>query len=135
MSDLSASIETLFAKMEKFVGTKTVVGEPIKIDEIVLIPLVELSFGVGAGAYDGSKGEKKDLSDAGAGGLGARISPSAVVAVVNGNVQLVNVKGQDSLNKLIDMAPQLLSKLSGGLSSLFGKKEEDKEAAAKEEDL
>ncbi|GHU50427.1 hypothetical protein AGMMS49975_01440 [Clostridia bacterium] len=124
-NELGASLDILFGKMESFIGTKTVVGDPITIGGIILVPLVEVSFGVGAGAYNTSEPEKKAPKDAGAGGLGARISPYAVITIIDGVVQLINIKNQDSVNKLIDMAPGVLSKLN--LSSLFGKGKKDAE--------
>ena len=119
---LNSCIEVLFNKMENFISTKTVVGEPIHIDGVIIIPLVDVSFGVGAGDAGVEDSDKKSKSDGGGGGLGAKITPAAVLVVVDGNVQLVNVKNQDSVNKLIDLVPGILSKLN--LGSVFKKKEE-----------
>ena len=121
-TNLNSNFEALFSKLESFVTTKTVVGEPIRFDGVIIIPLIEVSIGVGAGATDG--GEEKKGKEAGGGGLGAKITPSAVVAVIDGTVQLVNVKSQDSVNKLIDMVPGILSKLN--LSFPKKKKEDEK---------
>lgn len=96
--------------MESFVSTNTVVGEPININDIIVLPLIDVAFGVGAGAVDSDK--EKFNKESGAGGLGAKITPSAVLVIQNGSVQLVNIKNQDSLNKLIDMVPGVLSKLN-----------------------
>ena len=42
--------------MENFITTKTVVGEPIKVsNDTVILPLVDVSFGVGAGAVSKEK--------------------------------------------------------------------------------
>ena len=128
---LSASLEGLFGKMERFVTSKTVVGEPVDINGVILIPLVEVTFGVGAGMTSKDASVEKGKSDNGGGALGGKIVPSAVVVVMDGTVQMVNVKSQDSVNKLIDMVPGVLSKLN--LGSLFGKKdkkESDTEKAA-----
>lgn len=115
-NSLNNSLDVLFGKMENFISTKTVVGEAVTIGDVTLLPLIEVSVGVGAGA---NEGEKKD---SGFGGLGAKIIPSAVLAIHNGNVELINIKNQDAINKLIDMAPGVASKLNFG--SMFGKKEE-----------
>lgn len=118
-NSLNSNLEALFSKMENFITTKTVVGEAVHIGDVILIPLVDVSFGVGAGASSDSSEKNKDY---GGGGLGARITPSAVIVVINGSVQLVNVKSQDSVNKLIDMVPGILSKLN--LGSIFSKKKD-----------
>lgn len=118
---LNSSLETLFSKMENFVSTKTVVGEAIHFNDVTILPLVDVVVGVGAGA---GSDKKESTSGGGGGGLGAKITPSAVLVIQNGSVQLVNVKNQDSVNKLIDMVPSIVSKLN-----IFGKgkKNEDEE--------
>lgn len=111
MSNLNLNLETLFSKMENFVSTKTVVGEPLTIGEMIIIPLVDVAFGVGAGSSDGNA--EKEKKESGAGGLGAKISPSAVIVInKEGNIQLVNIKNQNAVNKLIDMVPGIVSKLN-----------------------
>lgn len=117
-NNLNSSLETLFSKMDEFVSTKTVVGEPINMGGVIMLPLVDVFFGVGAGASAQAEDSKKSTD---AGGLGAKITPSAVIVIQDGSVQLVNVKNQDAVSKLIDMAPGIVNKLN--LSA--GKKEKD----------
>ncbi len=45
------TVEALFRGMDSFITTKTVVGEAIHIEDTILLPLVDVSFGVGAGAF------------------------------------------------------------------------------------
>lgn len=120
-TNLNTSLETLFGKMENFVSTKTVVGEAIHIGDIIIVPLVDVIFGVGATDVEKEK-ESKGTSG---GAMGGKITPSAVLVIIEGRVQLVNIKNQDSINKLIDMVPGIASKFN--LGSLFGKKEEKKD--------
>lgn len=121
MSNLNSNLEALFSKMENFISTKTVVGEPTVIDGVIIVPLVDVAFGVGAGSTESTA--DKNSKDNSAGGLGAKISPSAIMVIQDGNVQLVNVKNQNSLNKLIDMVPGVVSKLNFS----FGNKAEKEE--------
>ena len=116
---LQTNLEVLLEQLENFLTTKTVVGEPIHIDNTILVPLVDVSFGVGAGAASLSNVKNKTdekiadgMSDKGAGGLGAKITPTAVLVIQNGTTQLINVKKQDSVSKLIDMVPGLVSKVT-----------------------
>ena len=118
-ANVTESIKALFSKMDDYVSTKTVVGEAVHIGDVILVPLVDVSFGMGTG-LSGSTDEKKG-SDTGGGMLGAKMTPTAVIVIMNGTVQMVNVKNQDSFNKVIDMIPGLLSKFD--LGSLFGKKD------------
>lgn len=48
-----------------------------------------------------------------AGGIGAKMSPSAVLVVSGGNTRLVNLKNQDAVTKIIDMAPEVVDKVVG----------------------
>jgi uncharacterized spore protein YtfJ len=127
MGNLNSNLEALFKNMENFVSTKTVVGEPMNVGDNIILPLVDVSFGVGAGTTD-SKQEKESV----AGGLGAKISPSAVIVINNDNVQLVNIKNQNNVSKLIDMVPGIVSKLD--FSSKF-KKNNDKDETFEDEKI
>ncbi|MDE7266725.1 MAG: GerW family sporulation protein [Lachnospiraceae bacterium] len=107
MSDnnFNGVINSMMQGMEKFLSSKTVVGEPTQIGDTIIVPLVDVTFGVGAGA---SKNEKKD---GGAGGMTGKMSPSAVLVIKNGQVRLVNIKNQDTINKIVDMVPDLLDRI------------------------
>ena len=115
MSNLSQNFDSMFGRLENFVTTKTVVGDAITVGDVILLPLIDVSFGIGAGAGEGGAASEK--TGAGAGAAGAKITPSAVLVVNGGNVQLVNVKEQDSISKLIDLAPGVINKIS----SMLGK--------------
>ncbi|MBQ3584642.1 MAG: GerW family sporulation protein [Lachnospiraceae bacterium] len=100
------TVESLFKGMESFITTKTVVGDAITVDGTIVLPLVDVSFGVGAGAsYD----EKKNN---GGGGMGGKMSPSAVLVIKNGEPKLVNIKEQDGITKILDMVPGLIDRFT-----------------------
>lgn len=108
-NNFSATVNSLFKGMEGFLTTKTVVGDTVRFEDgTILLPLVDVSFGIGAGAF----AENKDgnTKDNGGGGMGGKIQPSAVLLVKDGKTQLVNVKNQDGLTKILDMVPDLLDK-------------------------
>ena len=73
------TVESLMKGMDGFVSSKTVVGEPIQVGETIILPLVDVSFGMGAGAFCG---EKKKNSG---GGIGGKMSPSSVLVIQNGS--------------------------------------------------
>lgn len=43
-------VESLLKGMDTVLSTKTVVGEATKIGDTIILPLVDVTFGVGAGA-------------------------------------------------------------------------------------
>ncbi len=125
-SNFKRHVDSLMSGMEGFVNTKTVVGEPIHVDNTVILPLVDVSFGLGTGASEGKKPD--DPKNMGAGALGAKISPSAVLVVTDGHARLVNIKHQDSLTKIIDLVPDIMDRFA----TRDKKKKDDKEASAEE---
>lgn len=101
-------VEALFKGMDSVLSTKTVVGEPTQIGDTIILPLVDVSFGVGAGA--GSNNHKG--SSNGGGGLGGKMTPSAVLVIRDGSTKLVNIKNQTSMTKILDMIPDLVDKFA-----------------------
>ena len=102
------TVESLFKSMDSFITTKTVVGDAVTIGDTIILPLVDVSFGVGAGAFAGDKKQNAG------GGMGAKISPSAILVISNGVTKLVNVKNQDTVTKILDMVPDFVNKFASG---------------------
>lgn len=123
-NDFSSAVGALFKGMDSFITTKTVVGEPQQVGDTIILPLVDVSFGVGAGAFSNEDGKKNN----GGGGLGGKITPSAVLVIQDGHTKLVNIRNQETITKVLDMVPDVVDKVSGFFS---GKKEDE----IREEDL
>ena len=94
--------------MDGFVSAKTVVGDAIHVGDTIILPLVDVSFGVGAGAFAGDKKIN------GGGGLAGKMTPCAVMVIQNGTTKLVNVKNQDGLTKVLDMVPDFVNRFAPG---------------------
>jgi uncharacterized spore protein YtfJ len=103
----NSTVEALFKGMDSFVSAKTVVGNAVNVNGTIIIPLVDVSFGVGAGT---SSSEKKDGA---AGGLGGKVSPNAVLVIRDDQIKLVNVKNQDTFSKIVEMVPEVVNKFTG----------------------
>jgi len=115
------TVESLFKGMDSFITTKTVVGDAIHIGDTIILPLVDVSFGVAAGVFSGDKKSN------GGGGMGGKVTPCAVLVIQNGTTKLVNVKNQDGLTKVLDMVPDFVNKFtSGGDVGGFAAPEEQK---------
>ena len=118
------TVESLFKGMDGFITTKTVVGDAVRFDDgTIILPLVEVSFGVGAGAFN-STGK----NNAG-GGMGGKISPSSVLVIQNGSARMVNVKNQDAVTKIIDLVPDLIDQFKKDPKVKAAEKKVDKKAA------
>lgn len=104
--NFSGVVESLLKGMDTVLSTKTVVGEATQIGDTIILPLVDVSFGIGAGA---SSGDKKS---GGSGGMGGKMTPSAVLVIKNGQTKLVNIKNQDTVTKILDMIPDLVDRFT-----------------------
>lgn len=107
MNDFNETVASLFKGMDSFLSAKTVVGEAVHVNDTIILPLVDVSFGVGAGAFAGDK-----KNNAG-GGMGGKMSPSAVLVIQNGATKLVNIKNQDTVTKILDMVPDVVDRITG----------------------
>lgn len=107
------SMKELLSTMEAFITTKTVVGEAIHMDDTIILPLVDVQFGAGVGAKEKGKTRENVEGTGAAGGVGAKMSPSAVLVIRNGQIRLVNIKQQDTVTKVLDMVPDLVDKFKG----------------------
>ena len=105
-NNFTGVIESLMKGMNTVLSTKTVVGEATKIGDTIILPLVDVTFGVGAGATVGDK------KNGGAGGFTGKLTPSAVLVIKNGSTKLVNIKNQDTVTKVLDMIPDIVDKFT-----------------------
>lgn len=119
-NDFNQTVGTLFKGMDAFLTTKTVVGEPSKIGDTILVPLVDVNFGVAAGAMSSAKG-----SDNAGGGMGGKLSPTAVLVITDGKAKMVPVKESDTLSKVLDMIPEVVDKVTDMIKKKSSEDAED----------
>ena len=111
--------EELVEAMEHFITTQSVVGEPIQLGDTILLPLADVSFGMGIGMF--SKG------DNGTGGVGGKITPNSVLVLKKGSSKIISVKDADGVSKLIDMVPDVVDKFGDKIKDVKVKKEDKTE--------
>ena len=116
-NNFKETVEALFQGMDSVVTSKTVVGEAIHINGTIILPLVDVSFGIGAGAFNAEKKEK------GMGGMGGKISPSAVIVIQDGRTKLVHIKNQDTITKILDMIPDVVDRFTADKEERMTEKE------------
>ena len=107
-NNFKATVEALFRGMDGVISSKTAVGDAIHINGTIILPLVDVSFGIGAGSFSGEKKER------GMGGIGGKMSPSAVIVIQDGRTRLVNIKNQDTITKILDMVPDVVDRFTAG---------------------
>ena len=131
----NSTVQSLFKGLEGFLTTKTVVGDAVKFDDgTIILPLVDVTFGAGAGAFSGNsseKGKNGTKNNAG-GGMGGKIQPSAILVIKDGQTKLVNVKNQDGMTKILDMIPGVIDKYAPSKKGKTKKNKADKAASSEE---
>ena len=105
------TVNSLFKGLDTFISAKTGVGEAVHVGDTIILPLVDVTFGVGAGAFEGDKKSN------GGGGMTGKMTPSAVLVIQNGTTKLVNIKNQDGLTKVLDMVPDFVDRFAAGKNS------------------
>lgn len=122
MQDTKEILESMYNKLDNFLKTETVIGEPIEFDNVKLIPIITASFGLGGGF-----GEESDNGGGGGGGLGCKISPDAILVVKDDNVEMLPIKNKHSLEKLFDKVPEILDKINKNTAKKDEENKENKE--------
>lgn len=126
-NNFKGTVDALFQGIDGVVSSKTVVGDAIHIGETIILPLVDVSFAVGAGAFNAEKKER------GAGGIGGKMTPCAVLVIQGGHTKLVNIKNQDSVTKILDMIPDLVDRFTAKPETMMSDEEAQKAAFPNEE--
>ncbi|MDP8207372.1 MAG: spore germination protein GerW family protein [Candidatus Electryonea clarkiae] len=111
-SVVQESIETILEKTRAIAKSETLIGEPIKFEGVLVVPVIKVSIGFGAGGGEGVVDEKsKGTGKGGGAGGGIRIEPSCFLVHDGTTVRVlpaVPSKGK-GMDALIEKLPDLLT--------------------------
>ena len=111
-------LENTIQKIREMVDVNSVIGNPITTpDGVTIIPVSKVSVGFGGGGSDYAK-SAKDAFGGGAGG-GMSVTPICFLIVSNGNVRMmpVPVAANTTADRIVEMVPDTLDKLTSYLDS------------------
>ena len=120
-NNITTVVKSLMDGAEGVLTSKTVVGAPVRIGDQIIIPLSDVSIGCGAGSNG------TDHKDKG-GGFSAKMTPTAILIIKNGQTKVVNIKDQTAITKLVDMIPDVIDKIKGRQSGMISDEEAVKAA-------
>ena len=120
--EITKQVEMLFEKLKDFITSKTVVGEEIKVGKLTLIPIIEVTFGMGSGTGGGKDAKNQEGSGEGI-GLGVKAKPSAFIVIKEEEVELLSLRNPGSLEKLIEKCPEIMEKFPWKAGKMEGKEE------------
>ena len=135
-ANIGDAIRQALSDVQSMADAKTVIGDPIVVGDITLIPVSKVSIGVGIGG--GTYG-KTTPNGAGGGGTGLTVTPVAfLVVTASGETRLLNVGSEyaggakiagtvSDIDKALDDVPEIITKVKG----IF-KKDKAEESPAEE---
>ena len=116
-------VRTSLDKVKELSDADTIIGDPIKLDGVTIIPVSKVSYGFAAGGSDLPSKTSSELFGGGTGG-GVTIQPIAFIVVANGDVKLLQInQDKSSTGAIVNLVPELFDKVQG----LFSKKKADDE--------
>lgn len=122
-SNLQGIMNVTMEKLRAMVDADTIVGTPLVVGKITLIPVSKVSFGLATGGSDFASKNSSNTLFGGGGGAGVSVTPIAFIAVNGDSVHMMPIYNQmDSVDKAINMAPELIDKVK----SLFKKEDRSK---------
>lgn len=121
---MSATME----KIREMVDVNTIVGQPIRAENVTIIPVSKVSFGFASGGSDfATKNQKPEADNAFGGGSGAgvNISPIAFLIVKEDSVRLLPVAppAGTAVDRVVEMVPELVDRVTGFIEKQQEKKD------------
>ena len=115
-------------RLRSMVDVNTVVGEPILVGEVTIIPVSIVSVGFASGGSDfASKNQRpeQDNSFGGGSGAGLKITPIGFLIVRGENVKLLPVMPPPggAIDRAVDMVPDLVDKVTSFVEKQQEKKD------------
>lgn len=119
-NSIKTVMDTTMEKLRTMVDADTIIGTPIIVGNITLLPVSRVSFGLATGGSDFPSKSGQQLFGGG-GGAGVTVNPVAFICINGDNVHMMPVYSEmNTIDKAINMAPELIDKVK----SLFEKKTE-----------
>jgi sporulation protein YtfJ len=127
MSDhpIQGLMKEAMENLKEMVDVNTIIGDPVETpDGSVILTVSKVGFGFAAGGsefvidgnHEGQHGETKQPFGGGSGG-GVSITPIAFLIVGSKGVKMIHLdEGTHLLEKMLDLAPQVVDKIQSMLS-------------------
>ncbi len=119
-NSIKTVMDTTMEKLRTMVDADTIIGTPIVVGNITLLPVSRVSFGLATGGSDFPSKNGQQLFGGG-GGAGVTVNPVAFICINGDNVHMMPVYSEmNTIDKAINMAPELIDKIK----SLFNNRTE-----------
>ena len=127
--NLPNMLENTIEKIRQMVSANTVVGDPIvTTDGVTILPVCKISVGLGGGGSDFVPKNTNNQENPFGGGVGAgmKVTPVAFLVIKDGNVRMLPVAmpANSTAERIVEMVPDTLDRISNFIDSRMEKKEE-----------
>lgn len=105
-------MKTAMESIKDMVDVNTIVGDPVETpDGSVIMPIsrVSLGFAAGGSEFEGHNNTNPEMPFGGGSGAGVSVQPVAFLVVGNGHIRLLPVEANHMLDRLLDVAPNILT--------------------------
>ena len=129
---INALVDTTMEKIRAMADVNTLIGQPIVVGDVTLIPVSRLTFGFAGGGSDfTTKSQRVEQPNPFGGGTGAsaKVDPVAFLIVKGDSVKLLPVAPPPAttVDRIIDTVPEVVDKVTA-----FVEKQQEKKAAKTE---
>ena len=130
MKEQSAAgiLETTIEKVKNLVSVSTIIGDPMQIDGMTIIPVSKVTYGFASGGSDFPSKSNKEIFGGG-GGAGVTITPVAFLVVAVGEVTIKHITAFDNAaERVVNLVPEMFDKVT----SVVNKAKKEKAKAAQD---
>ena len=108
---ISEILNVSLDNLKGLVDSGTVIGDPIVVDGITIIPISKVSFGFASGGSELPTSKPNAPFGGGAGG-GVSITPVGFLTISNGEVKMIQPQtANNPADRIVNMVPELIDKI------------------------
>ena len=126
--NLPNMLESTITKIREMLDANSVVGQPMVVDGVTIIPISKISVGFGGGGSDYVSKHPNNQENPFGGGVGAgtKVTPVAFLIIKDGNTRMipVPVPANTTVDRALEMLPDTLDKIADFIQSKTEKKAE-----------
>lgn len=121
--DVNELLGVSMDRIKEMVDVDTVVGTPITVGAVTLIPVSRVTYGFAGGGSDLPSKSDRQLFGGGS-GAGISVTPIAFLVVNDGKVSVTPLVAQpDTQDKLVSMIPDVVNRVSDLIQTRKGEEE------------
>lgn len=117
--NLPNMLQDTISKIREMVDTDNVIGKPIEVGGVTIVPVSKVSVGFGGGGSDFVNKSGADTPFGGGVGGGVKVTPICFLIVKDGNVRMMPVAepANTTADRIVEMVPDTLDKISAFIDS------------------